>query len=318
MKIRFGLLCICLFASISIVRGDRDDPTTLTKNLARLEKGGKTWTFGHEVIAVYRRRDYQSVIALCTTGLARESDPQKRAFLLVSRGGARLRKSRFDAAFNDFEQASHLDRMNGAAHAGRAYVYRTKGQSDAAIREYNTATELDPEFSIAYFNRANIYYSKGEFEKAIDDYTASVRLNPKDADGYVARGITYCYAGRRTEGLKDLAKGDALIVPGGSSEVALNGIAWFRATYPDGSLRNGKEAVEKATRACQITRWKEPYPLDTLAAAYAEIGNFNNAVIYEKRALSMSSILGTERSKMETRLKLYQQHQPYREYKARS
>src|SRR5262249_19208480 len=62
-------------------------------------------------------------------------------------------------------------------------------------------------------------------------------------------------------------------------------LAWLWATGPDG-VRDGKRAVEAATRACELTDWKENEFLDTLAAAYAEVGDFDKAVEYQKKAVS--------------------------------
>jgi len=87
----------------------------------------------------------------------------------------------------------------------------------------------------------------------------------------------------------------------------------LRATCPVESFRNGKEAVEDATKACELTNWKRWDWIDTLAAAYAETGNFEQAVRYEKQAMSMDDVRENDRSKMQGRLLLYEQHQPYHE-----
>ena len=62
-------------------------------------------------------------------------------------------------------------------------------------------------------------------------------------------------------------------------------IGWLMAAGPD-AVRDGKRAVEHATRACELSSWKDPDPINTLAAAYAEIGDFAKAVEFQKRALA--------------------------------
>ena len=63
----------------------------------------------------------------------------------------------------------------------------------------------------------------------------------------------------------------------------LNNVAWFRATCPEAHFRNGKEAVELATLACTLDKWKDADQIDTPAAAYAEMGNFAEAERYQQK-----------------------------------
>ncbi len=65
---------------------------------------------------------------------------------------------------------------------------------------------------------------------------------------------------------------------------ALNNLAWALAACPNAQLRNGAEAVELATRACELTGYQNPTPLATLAAAYAETGQFREAVSLAEQA----------------------------------
>jgi hypothetical protein len=76
------------------------------------------------------------------------------------------------------------------------------------------------------------------------------------------------------------------------------------ATCPDARLRNGKQAVESASRACELTGWKVAQPLATLAAAYAENGDFERAVEWQTKANELSST-SNDRSEGAERLALY-------------
>jgi len=71
---------------------------------------------------------------------------------------------------------------------------------------------------------------------------------------------------------------------------ALSDRAWFRATCPDSSFRNGQQAVKDAKAACSIMQWKDEDMIDTLAAAYAETGDFDSAVRYAAQALAVKGI----------------------------
>src|SRR5262249_50887212 len=110
---------------------------------------------------------------------------------------------------------------------------------------------------------------------------------------------------------------------------ALDRRAWIRATCPKDKYRDGVKAIEDAARACQLTDWKYPYFLDTLAAACAEAGQFDKAVEWQKKAIAtLAAAYGqaerqkaivaleereTRKKEFEDRLKLYQERKPYRD-----
>jgi tetratricopeptide (TPR) repeat protein len=90
-----------------------------------------------------------------------------------------------------------------------------------------------------------------------------------------------------------------------------NGAAWILATHPAAELRNGARAVELATKACELTKWKDASYLDTLAAAYAERGQFDKAVEWQEKAVSLA--LEADKGGYQARLALYKSGQAYRE-----
>jgi Flp pilus assembly protein TadD len=75
--------------------------------------------------------------------------------------------------------------------------------------------------------------------------------------------------------------------------------------------RDGKRAVESATRACELTNWKEANCIDTLAAAYAEAGDFAKAVVWQEKAKALFVSEPDQRTG-EEHLKLYQSKKPCR------
>lgn len=79
-------------------------------------------------------------------------------------------------------------------------------------------------------------------------------------------------------------------------------------------MRDGKEAVKLATKACELSHWKNPHTLDTLAASYAEAGDFDSAVKYEQLAIDLDAPAMQEMTpEMNDRLALYRRHDPYRD-----
>jgi serine/threonine protein kinase/Tol biopolymer transport system component len=127
---------------------------------------------------------------------------------------------------------------------------------------------------------------------------------------YMDRGLTSERIGQYDRAIADL---ESAIKIDPNHVSANNGIAWLKATCPDAQLRDGTVAIEKARKACELTSWKESACLDTLAAAYAEAGNFDEAAKWQEAAMeSLSETLrpGT-REQYEARLKLYERNEPY-------
>ena len=104
----------------------------------------------------------------------------------------------------------------------------------------------------------------------------------------------------------ELDEGDAVLAD------HLNSHAWRQATYPAAELRNGPEAIENATKACELTDWQNPAYVDTLAAAYAEAGDFASAIEWQNKAIDLltEEERPPHRPDFESRLRLYEQGQP--------
>ncbi len=92
-----------------------------------------------------------------------------------------------------------------------------------------------------------------------------------------------------------------------------NGRAWICATCSDPKYRDGKKAVESATRACELTSWKNASFIDTLAAACAEAGDFASAVKWQEKALGLPVRGEPRRNAFDSRMALYETKKPYRD-----
>ncbi len=96
----------------------------------------------------------------------------------------------------------------------------------------------------------------------------------------------------------------------------LNARAWILATSDDDKIRNGKQAVQDATQACELWNYRVPGNIDTLAAAFAEIGDFEKAVEYAEKAVAMIGATSKQSREIKTRLELYKQKRPFRQQAA--
>jgi tetratricopeptide (TPR) repeat protein len=186
-----------------------------------------------------------------------------------------------------------------------------KGDLDKALKDFADAVRLDPSDAAAYGNRGVTWTAKGEFDKALDDFDKALRLDPKYASAFNNRGVVWQM---RKEYGKALADFDETIRVEQKYESAYNNRAWVRATCPDVKIRDGKKALEDAKKCCELTGFKSPEALDTLAAAHAEAGDFDEAVKSVKKALDLPYHLPqAQADRYRARLKLYEQRKPYRD-----
>ena len=160
----------------------------------------------------------------------------------------------------------------------RAQIYSHEGKYDLALKDCNEALRQDRSVVEAALLRANINARLGKYAEALKEYNYLISLHP--------RNVT-------------LAR-------------ALSDRAWFQATCPNASFRNGQQAVKDAKAACSIMVWKDENMIDTLAAAYAETGDFNSAVQYASQALAVKGISPNSAKLFQQHLALFQQQKPIR------
>ncbi len=228
----------------------------------------------------------------------------------VNRALALARNGDVAAAMTDYAKAIALNPQQWQAYFNRAAELRDRGQLREALNDLNKVMELNPEFTGAYMNRANIYVRQGELDKAVADYNAALLRDPNLGVGYITRADIFLRKKDYRHALWDLQT--ALRMKIKKPERVLNSLAWLRATCPEAEIRNGREAMELALKACELSQWKDWGMIDTLAAAYAEQGNFDQAIKYQKQVLEIGKS-SNDYDKIKQRLALYERHTPFRE-----
>jgi tetratricopeptide (TPR) repeat protein len=208
------------------------------------------------------------------------------------RGLTHYQLGEYDQAIKDFTRAIELDphhEMITDVHRNRAAAFYAAGRYLRAIEEYDRAIDLDPQSSEAYLFRGQSYERlMHDHRRAIMDYEKAVELDPKDARNYIARGSAYEEIGRYDAALGDFEKGIAVNPkhPG-----AYNNLAWLLATCKDASYRNSERAVRYAQKAVELAEKGKDSELaeyyDTSAAAYAEAGYFDKAVLMKSKACAL-------------------------------
>jgi len=164
---------------------------------------------------------------------------------------------------------------------------------------------------------AHLLYGKaldraGRTAEALEQFRQSVAVKPDYADGWYNLGAGLWLSGAEAQAVACWYK---TIEYWPNSRLALNNLAWIRATHPQDQMRNAREALVLAERACALAHYDDPEPLDTWAAAYAASGRFDLAVTTAEKALKQARLAANQElaAQIASRLQLYQQGRPYRE-----
>jgi Flp pilus assembly protein TadD len=193
-------------------------------------------------------------------------------------GAALVTKQQFAEAEGHFEEALRLKPGYASAEGNLGFVLAIQGKTEQAVQHYRTALKLAPGAAKFHYLLASALLAEGKTEEAIDEFKKELEINP-------------------------------------DHPLALNDLAWIKATSPSDRTRNGLEAVRMAERACEVSRYTQPQFIGTLAAAYAEAGRFEEAIRAGVRAKALAEKTGQMElaAKNDELLKLYREHRPYRE-----
>ena len=227
-------------------------------------------------------------------------------------GLALAAQGRTDDAVAQYRKALELKPDYAEARNNLGVVLRKRGELDEAMAEYRKALELKPGYTEAHNNLGNALAGRGRLADAMAHYRQALAINPDYAEAHQNLGAVLYQQGRTPEAL---AQWRQLLRLRPNQLAILNRLAWVLATAPEASLRNGPEAIELAQRAVRLSGGREPALLDTLAAAYAEVGRFRDATEVARQALALAvgpnhQVLADA---LRARIKLYQSGTPVRD-----
>jgi tetratricopeptide (TPR) repeat protein len=200
------------------------------------------------------------------------------------------------------------------ALTSRGWAYYLIGKPDKAVADFDVFLKLTPAGRRSQLNspgrweglvnRGLVLAEQGEFVKAIRDLDEAVQDGQASEIARLNRGYAYSLMGEYERAIADYRVARHILT--------INNFAWLRATCPNAEFRNAKEAVKVATLLCDAFHNREGIYLDTLAAAYAEAGQFDDAVKTQKKALEDKAFVARYGDEAQMRLKLYQAKKPYR------
>ena len=192
-----------------------------------------------------------------------------------------------------------------------AKLHLQSGAIAKAAENFSSIVELDPNDFDALRTLALIKSQSGERTEAIDLFRKSIAIRPKDATVRMALAEVL-FADSQTKEAATQLREVLKLRP--NWPPAANNLAWLLATHPDDSIRNGQEAVQLATALCEATGYEDPKALDTLAAAFAEVGQFERAVSTLEKAVGILKQKGVPvPQKTSERLQNLQKGKPIRE-----
>lgn len=237
---------------------------------------------------------------------------------LLLRSNLHAMQGHEDKASADVEKLQKLAPDLPQVLVVRSVVAANKKRWGEAITNMQLALQTDPTNEEWRIRLAQYYVGDNRPRKAIELLTQvldglSDENDPKGetkADVLEARGNALLSVGKHAEAIKDYD--EALKVDPEDTGV-LNNLAWVLATSPDDGVRNAKRSIELGTKACELTKYEKPHILSTLAAGYAEGGDFETAKKYSAKAVELGAKDEEVDQQLKKELESYQEKKPWRE-----
>jgi tetratricopeptide (TPR) repeat protein len=211
-----------------------------------------------------------------------------------------------------FTHALAVTKSNDVAENNLGIIFLEKGKLDEAISRLQAAIDLRPENGPAHNNLAKALLQKGELAQAMVHYRKFLEIEPQNVEARNILGTALIQQGHVREAVEQWE--DALASQPENGNAA-NNLAWVFATCPDDSIRNGRRAVELAERALRLSGGKIPTIFRVLAAAYAENGQFAQAIETAQRGAELANSQGNSAlaSELQSNVALYQTGRPLRD-----
>lgn len=226
-------------------------------------------------------------------------------------GVALLHRGEIDAAVQQLRRAVELDPAGAGARYNLGVALLRSGHAGEAIAQYQRVLELGPPNAQVHNDLAVALLGERRFDEAVGHLKSALGIDPAFTQAAENLGGAYYLMGRPADAVRQWR---AALASGRESAGLLNQTAWVLATSSQASVRNGAEAVKLASRAVELTSGTDPALLDSLAAAYAEAGRFEEADSTARRALDLARrVRPALAGSIEARLALYGRHQPFRE-----
>ena len=246
-------------------------------------------------------------------------------------------------ALEDLDKVQELSPRNPLGLLMRSQVHASMKNIEKAKEDLDLLLRIAPDFTQGILMRSMLAAQNKKFAEAIADIKLLLQSDPKNEE-YRLQLCMYLVADKRPrkaiEILDNLiadndknadafrSRGDALLSVGKHAEAVadyelalkldpkdtgvLNNLAWVLATSKNDKVRDAKKSIEYGTQACELTEYKKPHILSTLASGYAEAGDFETAIKWSTKAVELGK--GTENDEqLQKELEGYKEKKPWRE-----
>jgi len=251
---------------------------------------------------------------------------------------------RISEALSHYAEAARLATNNAIIQNNYGAALERDCQTNAAIERYQDAIRIQPNYADAYNNLGALLVADGHFDEATSALGHAVAAAPRIPEIRVNFGLALLRLGRIPDAAQQFSEAVRLSPDMGEAQYQLglclailhkpndatnhlleaarlvplwpqplNATAWILATDADPQIRNGPQAVNLAENAATLSMQHDPIILNTLAAAYAEAGRFDDAIKTATKAITLAQNSGQDRlaAQIQSLLALYQQHRAF-------
>ncbi len=336
-------------ALLYIEKGDSEKAVSDLTKLVEKE-AGNPMVIGALAEALTNLKKYDEAIKYCEEVI---KIAPKSTLGYNLRARINVMKSDIKSAIKDLDQALSINPNDLAALLTRGRLNAAEGNDAQAKADVEKALSLQPDLPQGILLRALLAAQKQKFGEAIADIQVLLQTDPTNAEYRLQLAMFYVGDKRPRkaidlltsilEGVTDdkdedqkqfkasalQARGDALLSVGKHAEAVadydqalkldpedtgvLNNFAWVLATSTDDKVRNADRSIELGTKGCELTKYERPHILSTLAAGYAEKGDWENAVKWSTKAVEVGSKDPEVGEQLKKELDSYKEKKPWRE-----
>lgn len=244
----------------------------------------------------------------------------KDPIALLARAEVSISKKDLQSAKDDLRAAKNIDPRVGQLEQAilvGCLIAIEEGRMADAINAMKLLLDNDPGNEFRQLQLANLYIQDERPRKAIELLDEILDRDPKNIGVLRSRADAFLSVGDHEKAIADYEQA-IKVVDDSTSEYNLSGIlnnlAWVLSTSPQDGVRDGKRAVELGERAVELTKEEEPHILSTLAAGYAEMGNFEKAIEWSNKAVELGKSQDHQQiEQLEEELESYRAKKPWRE-----